>query len=312
MVKYFRGGISSILKLNITLWPLPRRSDGEEIAFMIAIFGSPILVEPAAVRAAMDKYDTALDALVSPDAAVAAAVAEADKARHNRNASNHDGYRLLFDAEMAAPDGAAVEMMVASLSETLPQHHQVQDKQQPQHDQVQIHQHAQDHQLDRQKELNQDFHPGLDESASPADEVDELEPLTIVKLVYRPLLPIDPRKLHKFYLHPAYAVFFWTICISVTLMASIPAWNPVGVAHFTVVMISCTALGACEYGRLDRALLFHCLKSFDFMFLFAYLIGFVTFRLCTVLEIASAREDTRPKADIWRTNIVAKCVFLRL
>lgn len=299
LVKYFRGGTSSILKLSITLWPIPRQSDGDEIAFMIALYGSPILVESQAVRAVTEKYDAALDALLSPEAAVAAAVADFDESRHRRDSSNHDG--LLIDAETAAADGAAVEMMVASFSGTLPQQEQAQRDQQQEQD------HGQEAASIDDPACPDDITVESVESASAPSA--ELEPLTSVKLVYRPLLPIDPRKMNKLYFHPAYAVFFWTTCVFTILMFGLTSWNPVTVPHFTLMMMVWTTLIVLEYGRLDRALLFHCIKSFDFVFLLVYLGGFVTFQLYTVLNDASSFEDTRPAADILRANIAAKCVF---
>ncbi len=278
---------------------------------MIALYGSPILVESAAVRGVTDKYDAALDALVSPDAAVAAAVAESDQARHVRDAANHDG-GLLIDAETAAADGAAVEMMVASFSHALPQLDRVQDQmrdqQQPEDQQQQQEQQEFDRQAVDESASAADDSSEPDDASASAPPTAELQPLTAVKLLYRPLLPIDPRKLNKFYLHPAYAVFFWTTCVFTILMFGITSWNPTGVAHFTIMMIIWTGIIILEYGRLDRVLLYHCVKSFDLVFLFVYLTGFVTLQLYATLGHASAFEDTRPQADIVRTNIAAKCV----
>jgi hypothetical protein len=255
LFKYFRSGTSSILKLNITLWPQPRHREDDDISFTMAIYGSPILVDSSKVRAATLRFDSALGALVTAD--------EATGARLLQMAAAERSEAIEMTAMPSAGTSAAVPPVGVA--------------------------------------------PPLDSSSRPLS----LEPMTSVKLVYRPLLPIDPRTLNAVCLHPVYVFFFWATCAATVAVFAVPSLNPTSVAQFTILMIIWNSFIIAEFGRIDRALLYHCVKSFDFIFLFVYMTVFVTLQLYAGLtDPASAFNDTRPEPEMFRANIAAKYAML--
>jgi hypothetical protein len=127
---------------------------------------------------------------------------------------------------------------------------------------------------------------GSDHASSPSpspSSCPQLQPLLCRTFVYHPLLPISGFALHRFVRSRPYRYLFNLCAVACIVIFAVPDFHPTSLWSFIVSLLIFTSFGICEFGRLDRDLSKMLLTTFDFWFLFAYLVVFVTFQLYAAL-----------------------------
>jgi hypothetical protein len=121
-------------------------------------------------------------------------------------------------------------------------------------------------------------------------------PLTYKVFEYQPLLPLSGEAMKSFVSSNFYHYTFVLACVTLAVIFAIPALRPTSEWSFVLITLATYGFAIVEFGRMDRQLTKRLLMCFDFWFLAAYTIVFVTIQLWA--SISFPTNDGHPVADL--------------